>query len=67
MSALETARKAMANRPAAIATNRCIPGPIGCGQPVGEFRDALSAKEYRISGLCQGCQDKFFGTGEEEK
>jgi len=26
-----------------------------------DFRDALSKKEYRISGLCQECQDKAFG------
>lgn len=25
------------------------------------FRDELSAKEYRISGLCQACQDDFYG------
>ena len=26
-----------------------------------EFKDELSKKEYSISGLCQGCQDKTFG------
>lgn len=25
------------------------------------FRDSLSAREYRISGLCQKCQDAAFG------
>lgn len=25
------------------------------------FRDSLSEREYQISGLCQKCQDKFFG------
>ena len=25
------------------------------------FRDALSKKEYQISGLCQTCQDETFG------
>ena len=25
-----------------------------------EFRDSLSVKEFRISGLCQKCQDKIF-------
>lgn len=24
------------------------------------FKDALSAKEYQISGMCQRCQDGFF-------
>jgi len=26
-----------------------------------EFRDALSIKEFGISGMCQKCQDKIFG------
>lgn len=25
-----------------------------------DFRDALSRKEFRISGLCQTCQDTIF-------
>ena len=32
----------------------------GCKQPVGTFRDALSRREYGISGFCQACQDKTF-------
>jgi hypothetical protein len=32
-----------------------------CKKPIGMFRDALSRKEYGISGLCQLCQDKVFG------
>ena len=34
-----------------------------CGKAIHpnlEFRDTLSLKEYRISGLCQKCQDKTF-------
>jgi len=31
-----------------------------CKQPVGAFRDALSRREYGISGFCQKCQDKTF-------
>lgn len=27
---------------------------------LSEFRDDLSRKEFRISGLCQKCQDEFF-------
>ena len=27
---------------------------------MNSFRDALSVKEYQISGLCQQCQDDFF-------
>ena len=26
-----------------------------------DFRDGLSIKEFKISGLCQKCQDKTFG------
>ena len=32
-----------------------------CPNPATDFRDALSQKEYRISGMCQNCQDKTFG------
>ena len=32
-----------------------------CKQKIGEFRDALSLKEFHISGLCQNCQDDTFG------
>jgi len=43
-----------------IKQNQCIAKPIGCGKPATKFSDALSAKEYTISGLCQECQDGFF-------
>ena len=26
-----------------------------------DFRDDISRKEFQISGLCQSCQDEFFG------
>jgi RNA polymerase-binding transcription factor DksA len=32
-----------------------------CGGPIGEFKDELSRKEFKISGMCQKCQDKIFG------
>lgn len=40
----------------------CMPPPIGCGREnVGEeFRDEVSRQEYRISGLCQKCQDSIW-------
>jgi hypothetical protein len=31
-----------------------------CNEPVGEFRDGNSRREFRISGMCQVCQDDFF-------
>lgn len=40
-----------------IAENTCTM----CRAPAVEFRDALSAKEYTISGMCQKCQDRFWG------
>ena len=40
-----------------IAAGRCT----GCKLPAFEFRNALSQKEHRISGLCQTCQDDVFG------
>lgn len=52
-------------RTTAIQEGRCVPAPVGCGGPAGPFRDDASAREYRISGLCQECQDAFFGDGEE--
>lgn len=36
-----------------------------CQKPIDGFRDALSYKEYRISGMCQVCQDAVFNEGEE--
>ena len=32
-----------------------------CHKAIGKFRNELSFKEYRISGLCQKCQDATFG------
>ena len=31
-----------------------------CNKKIGKFKDAISEKEYKISGLCQECQDDFF-------
>ena len=28
-----------------------------CGKKVAGFKDELSRKEYRVSGMCQSCQD----------
>jgi len=45
------------SRSLAIAGKGCV----NCGKPAGEFRDEISRREFGISGLCQACQDKFFG------
>jgi len=34
---------------------------VTCAEPVGDFKDAISKKEYSISGMCQTCQDSIFG------
>jgi len=36
-----------------------------CDGRATQFRDALSEDEYRISGMCQCCQDNVFGISEE--
>lgn len=45
------------DRQETILTNQCVT----CQSPNVDFRDELSVKEYRISGMCQTCQDAFFG------
>jgi hypothetical protein len=55
----------MGNRSEAIYSDRCVDEPYGCAGPATEFRDDLSRREYRISGLCQKCQDRVFGKSEE--
>ena len=34
-----------------------------CGRKIkeGEFRNEISKKEFKISGMCQECQDNVFG------
>lgn len=31
-----------------------------CGNEIEEFRDSASLREFKISGMCQKCQDKTF-------
>ena len=33
---------------------------ISCHGPATEFKDDISRKEFRISGMCQACQDSVF-------
>ena len=37
-----------------------------CKKPISidEFKNELSKREFKISGLCQNCQDKTFEGGE---
>ena len=37
---------------------------VFCGKPIdpkNDFRNAISLKEFTISGICQACQDGVFG------
>jgi len=61
--AIETLLERIAGRTTAIKGDRCVRLPVGCEGPATEFRDELSKREYRISGLCQKCQDRIFGEG----
>lgn len=45
------------NRVGAISESICT----SCLCKAGKFNDAISEKEYTISGLCQTCQDRIFG------
>jgi len=49
----ENMRKA---RKIAFETNTCV----ACEKPAHEFRDVLSEREWKISAMCQACQDDFF-------
>ena len=41
-----------------IRTDTCT----WCGEPVTGFKNLRSIREYTISGFCQSCQDKTFGS-----
>ena len=49
------------DRVGSISDNKCV----SCKEDATEFTDALSRKEYGISGLCQSCQDQIFGVSDE--
>jgi len=40
-----------------------------CNEPISKdgFKDELSKREYKISGLCQKCQDETFKEGKMDK
>ena len=47
------------NRVDTIKADMCMT----CDGSATEFKDNLSRREYRISGMCQTCQDSIFGGG----
>jgi hypothetical protein len=57
---METALKSIfgVDRRTSINSDVCV----ACDKPATNFKDVLSRKEFCISGLCQECQDKVFGS-----
>ncbi|KKK53821.1 hypothetical protein LCGC14_3090930 [marine sediment metagenome] len=53
---IENFLEATFGRTTAITTDTCV----SCKESANEFKDEISKKEYRISGLCQNCQDEVF-------
>jgi len=54
------------DRVTSIKTNKCaLRSSPNCDGTVNKFKDAISAREYTISGMCQACQDGFFGGSNE--
>jgi len=49
------------SRVGAVAEATCVT----CQGEASSFRDAISTKEYTISGMCQSCQDSIFGVSED--
>ena len=49
------------SRVGAVAESSCVT----CQGEAKSFRDAISEKEYTISGMCQTCQDGIFGISED--
>ena len=52
------------DRTAAIAAGECVTCE-STGNNAESFSDDLSRKEYSMSGMCQSCQDDFFGGDDE--
>jgi hypothetical protein len=48
------------DRTATVAAGECVTCESK-GNIASSFMDDLSKKEYSISGMCQSCQDDFFG------
>jgi hypothetical protein len=63
--AIEAFLEANFGRSTAITNNTCVSPPFGCGKPIEGFSSPLTAREYRISGLCENCQREIF-QGEED-
>jgi hypothetical protein len=49
------------SRSTAIVEDRCL----FCKGPATQFTDAVSKREFEISGMCQTCQDDFFNEDDD--
>lgn len=63
--AMADGKLAKLEQPYAQTELRCVSPPMGCGRPLRSglstaFRDQSSRDEYRLTGMCQDCQDKLF-------
>jgi hypothetical protein len=60
----------MLGREDAIRSFLCVAPPIGCGRRLSLLEvqqwDGLTQQEYRQSGWCKACQDKFFKDPDED-
>ena len=56
------------DRQGSIKENVCVNPPIGCGQPISNFGlwSEIEQAEYKISGLCQSCQQEIFKSNYQE-
>tara|TARA_R110002020_G_scaffold36368_1_gene109199 strand:+ start:1480 stop:1698 length:219 start_codon:yes stop_codon:yes gene_type:complete len=52
------------DRTATISAGECVTCDSQ-GNTSTSFTDDISRKEYSISGMCQSCQDDFFGISED--
>lgn len=54
----------LAGRTTAITTSKCVSAPFGCGRDISPDEIKLWGpsfiREYRISGLCNKCQQEVF-------
>ena len=55
-----------AHRQIAQVIGVCASPPFGCGNKVTGFRDEISAREYKITSLCQQCKDKLYEESDED-
>ncbi len=64
--ALDNLTESMFGRKRTTSIEGDICATCGAKAPPESFTDALSKKEYTISGMCQKCQDGVFKEPDEE-